>query len=118
MTKETSKLLKELKSSRADVIVYHGYSTQDSYQANAPKHVNPWEILKDYAMTNEINSFQLFRTLSQSDAYRETISRDQLVTGLKTLDLLDDHQINDVINILDRDRNGLIEYSEFMTIFA
>ena len=118
LTKETTKLLTELKTSRADVSICHGYTTQDSYQAAAPKHVSPCEILRDYASTNKIHSFQFFRDLSQSDAYQESISREQFAIGLRGLGVFDDHQINDVINILDRDKNGVIEYSEFMTIFA
>ena len=69
-------------------------------------------------MANRLHSFQFFQTLGQSDAYREMISREEFMDGLKGLGVFDDHQINDVINVLDRDRNGMIDYSEFMTIFA
>ena len=118
LTKETTELLKELKTSKTDVNIYHGYTTQESYQAAAPKHMNPCKILRDYATANQLHSFQFFRALGQSDAYREVISREEFMIGLKGLGVFDDHQINKVIDILDRDRNGVIDYSEFMTIFA
>jgi hypothetical protein len=79
--------------------------------------MNPCKILRDYAITNQLHSFQFFRALGQSNAYRETISSDEFMIGLRGLGVFDDHQIKDVINFLDRDRNGVIDYSEFMTIF-
>ena len=79
--------------------------------------MNPCEILKEYAITNKLHSFQFFRALGQSGAYRESLTRDEFATGLKRLNVFDDHQINDVIDTLDRERNGFIDYSEFMTIF-
>jgi hypothetical protein len=118
LTRKTTELLKELETTRADVSICHGYTKQDSYQATAPKHMNPCQILRDYAMANRLHSFQFFRALGRSDAYREMISREEFTVGLKGLGVFDDHQINDVINVLDRDRNGMIDYSEFMTIFA
>ena len=118
LTKETTKLLTKLKTSRADVSIYHGYTSHDSYQAAAPKHVSPCEILRDYASTHKIHSFQFFRELSRHDAYQETIPREQFVIGLRGLGVFDDHQINGVIDVLDREKTGVIEYSEFMTIFS
>ena len=43
---------------------------------------------------------------------------DEFMIGLRWLGVFDDHQMKDIINFLDRDRHGLIDYSEFMTIFV
>ena len=87
----------------------------DKIFGNKDKKYRLIYILKEYVEKKKYRLVDLFRQLDKDGSM--SVTRDELRDGLKSIGVpMDDRQLTDLIDILDEDGDGEIDYGEFSWI--
>ncbi|OAF71218.1 hypothetical protein A3Q56_01003 [Intoshia linei] len=77
--------------------------------------VNPLEVLLIYMTQKNMRLVDLFKTLDKDQSM--SLSRDEFIQGLKDIETpLSQDQLDELIDMLDKDKDGEVDYQEIMNI--
>lgn len=107
-------LLEKLLGKRGKILtVKHGCKKTDSF-VTKKKETNPFEFLKVYLSKNKIHASDLFKRLDPEYQFRDSLSRVEFMDGMKRLKVMSDFYLDKLVEMLDADGDGEIDYSEFV----
>lgn len=109
-------LEKVLKKRTAGLTVHHGCKKTDSF-VTKKKQADPFDFLKIYLDKNKIHASDLFKRLDPECQFRDSLSRVEFVDGMKRLKVMSDFYLDKLVEILDVDGDGEIDYSEFVKMY-
>lgn len=105
-------LLMKVLQSRQDIKVQHGCKKKDTF-ASKKREVSPIDLMRDYLLKNKLHAFDLFKKLDINCQFRDSLSRQEFVDGMKRLKVMNAFYIDKLVEMLDSDGDGEIDYSEF-----
>lgn len=106
-------LLEKVLAKRAGLTVHHGCKKTDSF-VTKKKETNPFDFLKVYLDKNKIHASDLFKRLDPECQFRDSLSRVEFIDGMKRLKVMSDFYLDKLVEVLDMDGDGEIDYSEFV----
>ena len=109
-------LLEKVLKKRTGLAVHHGCKKTDSF-VTKKKEANPFDFLKAYLEKNKIHAFDLFKRLDPEGQFRDSLSRVQFLEGMKRLKVMSDFYLDKLVEMLDVDGDGEIDYSEFVKMY-
>ena len=107
-------LLKKVLEKRGkSLVVHHGCKKRDTF-VSKKKETNPFDFLKVYLNKNKIHASDLFKRLDPDCQFRDSLSREDFIDGMKRLKVMSDFYLDKLVDMLDEDGDGEIDYSEFV----
>ncbi|KAL9984376.1 hypothetical protein ACROYT_G006662 [Oculina patagonica] len=106
-------LLEKVLKKRTGLTVHHGCKKSDSF-VTKKKEANPFDLLKVYLEENKIHASDLFKRLDPEGQFRDSLSRVEFIDGMKRLKVMSDFYLDKLVEMLDEDGDGEIDYSEFV----
>ena len=106
-------LLEKVLQKRTGLTVHHGCKKSDSF-VTKKKETNPFDFLKVYLDKNKIHASDLFKRLDPECQFRDSLSREEFIVGMKRLKVMSDFYLDKLVEMLDVDGDGEIDYSEFV----
>ena len=106
-------LLEKVLKKRTGLAIHHGCKKTDSF-ATKKKEENPFDFLKVYLEKNKIHASDLFKRLDSECQFRDSLSRVEFIDGMKRLKVMSDFYLDKLVEMLDMDGDGEIDYSEFV----
>ena len=106
-------LLAKVLENRSGLTVHHGCKKSDCF-VSKKKETNPFDFLKIYLDKNKIHASDLFKRLDPDCQFRDSLSRVEFIDGMKRLRVMSDFYLDKLVEILDEDGDGEIDYSEFV----
>lgn len=93
--------------------VQHGCKKTESF-VTRKKETDPFDFLKVYLNKNRIHASDLFKRLDPDCQFRDSLSRGDFMDGMKRLKVMSDFYLDKLVEMLDVDGDGEIDYSEFV----
>ncbi|XP_077991353.1 uncharacterized protein LOC144445611 [Glandiceps talaboti] len=117
ITNEFEELLKDILEERPHLRVEHGGTGGYGYrrrETQSLKHpVDPMSYLLDYIQKNNLRLLDLFQRFDKDKSL--SVSRSEFKKGIQSTGIpLNDTQLEELVNLLDRDKNGEIEFCELV----
>jgi len=109
-------LLEKVLKERIGLAVHHGCKKTDSF-VTKKKETNPFDFLRVYLDKNKIHASDLFKRLDSEGQFRDSLSRVDFVNGMKRLKVMSDFYLDKLVEMLDMDGDGEIDYSEFVKMY-
>ena len=104
-------LAKALQSSEG-VRIEHGCRKPDTF-VTKKKAVSPIDLMREYLQKNKLHASDLFKKLDIDCQFRDSLSRAEFIDGMKRLKVMNGYYIDKLVELLDSDGDGEIDYSEF-----
>ncbi|XP_031555383.1 leucine-rich repeat-containing protein 74B-like [Actinia tenebrosa] len=92
-----------------------GCKKKDSF-VSKKSEVNPIDLLKEYLHEHKIHSSDLFKQLDINGQFRDSLTREEFVGGMKRLNVIKDQYLEKLVELLDSDGDGEVDYSEFVKL--
>ncbi|XP_032237772.2 leucine-rich repeat-containing protein 74B [Nematostella vectensis] len=107
------KLLKQCLSENEMLNIDYGCKKKDTFSSKKAE-INPFEFLKEYLDKHKIHSSDLFKRLDENEQFRDSLTRAEFTEGMKRLKVMNDYYLDKLVEMLDTDGDGEIDYSEFV----
>lgn len=106
-------LEKVLEKRGKTLTVQYGCKKKDSF-VTKKKEADPFDFLKVYLNKNKIHASDLFKRLDPDCQFRDSLSRVEFIDGMKRLKVTSDFYLDKLVEMLDVDGDGEIDYGEFV----
>ena len=106
---------KVLEKRGKNLTIQHGCKKTDKFVTKKIE-ANPFDYLKVYLNKNKIHASDLFKRLDPECQFRDSLSREEFMDGMKRLKVMSDFYLDKLVEMLDLDGDGEIDYSEFVKI--
>lgn len=107
--------IKECLQDNEELNIEFGCKKKDTF-ATKKAEINPVDLLKEYIANEKTHLSELFRRLDINGQFRDCLTRDEFIDGMKRLKVMNEFYIDQLVDILDSDGDGEIDYSEFANL--
>ncbi|XP_074612744.1 uncharacterized protein LOC141868680 [Acropora palmata] len=114
---ECQVLLDQLMKKRGNILSVMNGCKKPSNFITKKKNANPVDFLRAYLNKNKIHASDLFKSLGPGCQFRDSLSREVFMNGMRRLKVMEDPHLVKLVAILDTDGDGEIDYSEFVKMF-
>ena len=114
---ECQVLLDQLLKKRGNILSVMNGCKKPSNFITKKKNANPVDFLRAYLNKNKIHASDLFKSLGPGCQFRDSLSREVFMNGMRRLKVMEDPHLVKLVEILDTDGDGEIDYSEFVKMF-
>jgi Ran GTPase-activating protein (RanGAP) involved in mRNA processing and transport len=90
-----------------------GCKKKDTF-VSKKSEVNPIDFVKEYLQVHKIHSSDLFKRLDSDGQFRDSLSTKEFTDGMKRLKVMDSYYLDILVELMDSDGDGQIDYSEFV----
>ena len=111
---ECQVLLDQLMKKRGNILSVMNGCKKPSNFITKKKNANPVDFLRAYLNKNKIHASDLFKSLGPGCQFRDSLSREVFMNGMRRLRVMEDPHLVKLVDILDTDGDGEIDYSEFV----
>lgn len=108
-------VIKECLENNDELCIEYGCKKKDTFTSKKAE-INPVDLLKEYISREKTHLSELFRRLDIDGQFRDCLSRDEFIDGMKRLKVMNEFYIDQLVDILDSDGDGEIDYSEFANL--
>lgn len=115
INKSCEELITECLKQNSELEIEFGCKKKDSFLTKKSE-VNPVDLLKVYLQEHKTHSSDLFKQLDINGQFRDSLTREEFVEGMQRLKVMKDQYLEKLVELLDSDGDGEIDYSEFVKL--
>lgn len=107
--------IKQCLTENEELNIEFGCKKKDTF-ATKRIEITPIDLLKEYIVKEKTHLSEVFRKLDINGQFRDSLTRDEFIDGMKRLKIMNEYQVDQLVEMLDSNVDGEIDYSEFTSL--